>query len=141
MTDVPEELRSAVEAVDRGFSQAFARGDVEGAVRSTYTEDAVILPPGSAAVRGRESIAGFWRVAADAMGIERVDLATRQLTPAGDHAYQIGDAVLGLRGGTQAHMKYVVIWKRDDGRWRWHVDIWNADEQLQEAAPGSEAQQ
>jgi ketosteroid isomerase-like protein len=29
--------------------------------------------------------------------------------------------------GTTAQMeaKYVVCWKQEDGRWKWHVDIWN----------------
>ena len=22
-------------------------------------------------------------------------------------------------------VKYVVYWKQDAGRWKWHVDIWN----------------
>jgi len=23
--------------------------------------------------------------------------------------------------------KYVVYWRQEDGRWKWHVDIWNAN--------------
>jgi len=22
-------------------------------------------------------------------------------------------------------VKYVVYWRQEDGRWKWHVDIWN----------------
>ena len=22
-------------------------------------------------------------------------------------------------------VKYVVVWKRENGAWKWHVDIWN----------------
>jgi hypothetical protein len=22
-------------------------------------------------------------------------------------------------------VKYVVYWREEDGRWQWHVDIWN----------------
>jgi len=21
--------------------------------------------------------------------------------------------------------KYVIYWRQEDGRWKWHVDIWN----------------
>ena len=43
----------------------------------------------------------------------------------GDHAYEIGRARLTLGGGQQAGVKYVVIWKQEDGRWKLLVDIWN----------------
>jgi ketosteroid isomerase-like protein len=29
--------------------------------------------------------------------------------------------------GEEASAKYVVVWKQEDGRWRWDVDIWNMD--------------
>ena len=44
-----------------------------------------------------------------------------------DGAYEIGRATLDLGGGQQAHAKYVVIWRQEDGQWRWHVDIWNME--------------
>jgi ketosteroid isomerase-like protein len=25
----------------------------------------------------------------------------------------------------QMEVKYVVYWRQEDGRWKWHVDIWN----------------
>ena len=29
--------------------------------------------------------------------------------------------------GAPVALKYVVLWKREAGGWRWDVDIWNAD--------------
>jgi len=40
--------------------------------------------------------------------------------------HEVGRAVLTL-GGQQAAAKYVVVWRQEDGRWRWHVDIWNME--------------
>jgi hypothetical protein len=33
------------------------------------------------------------------------------------------------KGNSQSrvHVKYVVYWREGGGRWKWHVDIWNAD--------------
>lgn len=127
--DVPQhELRREIDATDSAFCEAFNAGQIDAAVQNTYTQDAVILPPGAEMVRGREDISHFWQAAADQMGIDRVDLQTVELTAAGAYAHQIGRGVLTLRGGQQVIAKYVVVWKQDGDRWRWHVDIWNTSE-------------
>ena len=45
--------------------------------------------------------------------------------PAGDGIVEIGRATLTLEGEPQMEVKYVVYWRQEDGRWKWHVDIWN----------------
>ena len=39
-------------------------------------------------------------------------------------AHEVGEAQLTLGSGT-AVVKYVVVWKKADGQWRLHRDIWN----------------
>jgi len=45
----------------------------------------------------------------------------------GNHILVVGDATDGAAGQAEAQMevKYVVYWKQEGGRWKWHVDIWN----------------
>ncbi|MBW3545067.1 MAG: T9SS type A sorting domain-containing protein, partial [Bacteroidetes bacterium] len=50
----------------------------------------------------RDAIAAFWPGAARQLGITRVALATVDLQPLGDGAYEIGRATLTLAGGQQA---------------------------------------
>lgn len=119
-----ENLQREIAAVDHAFCDAIALGDAEGAARNVYTQDAVILPPGAEIVRGRETIATFWRDAAAQMGLEKVELTTVALAPAGDYVHQIGRAVLTV-GGQRVEGKYTMLWKREDGCWKWHVDCWN----------------
>ena len=38
--------------------------------------------------------------------------------------HEVGEAQLTLGSGT-AVAKYVVVWKKADGQWRLHRDIWN----------------
>ncbi len=123
-----DEVRQAIEATDQAFCAAFNAGDIEKATRETYTEDALVLPPGAPLVRGRDEIARFWRAAADQMGIAHVDLSTVELAVVDGAAHQVGRAVLGLSNEQQVTAKYVVIWHQVDGAWRWHIDIWNTDE-------------
>jgi ketosteroid isomerase-like protein len=113
--------------VNRRFLDTFNAGDVTGAARGVYTEYARILPPGAEAVQGREPIIRFWETAAEALGIEAVELSTVHLEPQGDTVYEIGRAGLVLAGGQTVPAKYVVIWKQEGGEWKWHVDIWNTD--------------
>ena len=49
--------------------------------------------------------------------------------PAGDSVVEIGRATLTVeppgQSAAQIEVKYVVYWRQEDGRWKWHVDIWN----------------
>jgi uncharacterized protein (TIGR02246 family) len=118
-------IRRGIDETNRRFENGFNRGDAAGAAREAYTRDARVLPPGSEMVQGRDRIAEFWAAAVQQMGVQQVALSTVEVQPLGDGAYEIGRATLALAGGQQATAKYVVIWKQEDGRWRYHVDIWN----------------
>ena len=120
-------LRRGVDETNRRFEEVFNGGDPAAAAQAVYTRDARILPPGAAMTAGRDAIAQFWTSAAKQLGVERVGLSTVDLQPLGDGAYEIGRATLTLAGGQSAAAKYVVIWRHEDGRWRWRVDIWNME--------------
>jgi ketosteroid isomerase-like protein len=121
------DLRATVDAVDRRFMDAMNAGDVAGAVQATYTADAQILPPGAAAVQGRDNIVAFWQGAVEQLGVKQVELRTVELQQAGDYVWQVGSATLTLADGQSAEGKYIVVWKQENGEWRWHRDIWNLD--------------
>ena len=118
---------AGIAETNRAFEAAFRRGDHAGAAREVYTRDARVMPPGAPTVIGVDAAAEFWPAAARQLGIVEVALATDDLQPMGDGAYEVGHATLTLAGGQQVVAKYVVIWRQEDGRWRWHVDIWNLD--------------
>jgi ketosteroid isomerase-like protein len=81
-------------------------------------------------VRGRDAIKQLWGAVIRDMGLKAVTLRTVDVERSGDTAYETGEASLRLepRGGqaSTAAIKYVVVWKRADGQWRIHRDIWNA---------------
>ena len=120
-------IRRGIDETNRRFESAFNRGDPAAAAREVYTSGARVLPPGAAMVEGRESIAQFWTGAAAQLGIRRILLSTVDLQPLGDGVYEIGRAMLTLGENQQVAVKYVVIWRHEEGRWRWHVDIWNME--------------
>jgi ketosteroid isomerase-like protein len=95
------------------------------ALDRVYTADARILPPGADMIAGREAIKGFWKAAIAAMNVASGKLETVDAQAAGNVIYEIGRAELLTKDGSTAHVKYVVIWKKEDGAWKWHIDIWN----------------
>lgn len=121
-------LRQGIEESNHHFEKAFNGGDPAAAAQAVYTRNARILPPGAAMVEGRDEIAQFWIAAAKNLNVQRIELSTVDLQPLGDGAYEIGRATLTLTGGQSAVAKYVVIWRQEDGKWRWHVDIWNMED-------------
>jgi ketosteroid isomerase-like protein len=96
---------------------------------TVYTAEARILPPGGEMIAGRENIKQFWQGAIESLNVSSVELATLDIEVLGDTAYEIGRGTLHFATPDAApgHAKYVVIWKREDGAWKWHIDIWNAN--------------
>ena len=103
-----------------------------GALDEVYTSSARILPPGAPMVSGREAIKKFWSDLVGGANATSAVLISLDVMPAGDGVVEIGKATLTLQppdqSAAQVDVKYVVYWRPEDGRWKWHVDIWNANE-------------
>ena len=117
-------LRAEIAAANARFMDAFGAGHAPG-VAACYTASGQLLPPGSDVVTGREAITTFWSVVMGA-GIAAARLETVELEARGDLAVEVGRYTLsGADGGAIDQGKYVVVWKRTDGEWRIHRDIWS----------------
>jgi uncharacterized protein (TIGR02246 family) len=115
--------RNEIASVNQQFEDAARKGDLDR-LASLYTADAIALPPDGAMVKGRDAIKQMWGTIAQQMGLKDVRLNTLDLQTSGETAYEVGEAALTLANGNAA-VKYVVVWKRVDGQWRLHRDIWN----------------
>ena len=119
-----DDTRESIESSNRDFAAAFLRGDAE-AVADLYTKDAELLPPGAGVVAGRSAIAAFWKGAIDA-GVKDLVLTTVQVESAGDLAYEVGTVRIVANDGQVSEDRYLVVWKRESGKWQLHRDIWNS---------------
>jgi uncharacterized protein (TIGR02246 family) len=123
------EARAAIEAANAKFDQAFQRGDA-AAVGALYTQDAMLFPPDSEIIKGRQAIGEFWK-ATHKSGVKSAKLTTLDVGASGDVAYEAGTVLLTVqpegKEASTASAKYVVVWKRQsDGSWQLHRDIWNS---------------
>lgn len=119
--------RADITAINRTFEEAARKGDLDR-LASLYTRDAIALPPDGAIVKGRDNIKAMWGTIAQQLGLKDVKLDTLDLEIAGDTAYEVGEATLthGAGGTPQTSVvKFVVVWKKAEGQWRLHRDIWN----------------
>jgi ketosteroid isomerase-like protein len=85
------------------------------ALDQIYAADARILPPGAPLVSGRPAIKQFWSNLIQAANAKSVALTSVDVMPSGDGVVEIGRAKLTMEPA----------WRQEDGRWKWHVDIWN----------------
>ena len=118
-----EDVRAAVDAAYSKFMGAVKSGD-GAALAALYTVDGQLLPAQSDAVTGTDAIRAFWQGVFDS-GTKGATLTTLELESHGDVAYEVGR--YELRGADDVVLdsgKYVVIWKREDGAWKLHRDIW-----------------
>ncbi len=92
-----------------------------------YTEDGMIMPPNSDIVEGREQIQNFFQALMN-MGIKSIELQTREVEQHENTAYEVSRATLSVEGDQVVdEAKYIVIWKRENGDWKLHRDIFNSN--------------
>ena len=75
-------------------------------------------------IAGGAAIKSFWADFIKATSATAATLETVDAIVDGDGVVEIGKALVTMPTG-QLEVKYVVYWREEDSRWKWHVDIWN----------------
>ena len=99
------------------FASAASHGNAEGMV-AFYADDAILMPPGAPAMRGKEAIRQFW-TGFTGMGVIDAVLTTDDVIESGNLAVESGHFELSItpKGGgapIKDSGKYVVVWR--DGK-------------------------
>ena len=118
--------RKEIERANAAFSNAYDRGDAK-AIAALYTEEGELFPPNEVIVKGRPAIETYWKAAIDG-GIKGVTLKTTEVFALGETVAETGAYTLSGKDREPVDEgKYVVVWKRVDGKWKLHRDCWNSD--------------
>jgi uncharacterized protein (TIGR02246 family) len=118
-----------IAANNRAFENAVEARNVD-AIGALLAPDVVSLPPDGPVVTGRDAVGQLWESAIREHGMTSFRITTDTLDVAGDMASEVGHATMTMAppsGKSEtATIKYLVVWKRLNGKWLLHRDIWNA---------------
>lgn len=120
------DVRADIGAVNARFCTALKRGDAAG-VAAFYSKNAQLFPTHSDILSGRQTIEKFWRDSIKA-GIRGGTFTTLEVEVYGNTAWETGEySMTGDGGRVFDRGKYLVIWKKEQGEWKLHRDIWNTN--------------
>jgi ketosteroid isomerase-like protein len=122
-------LKDEIQAAQNSLAQAIAARDVEGAV-ALYTADARMMPHGAPTCTDHAAIGGFFRGAFD-NGIVAARFTTDEVEGDAAQATETGryELFAGPPNGEQvlaASGRYLVVWRKVNGAWRIHRDMFNS---------------
>ena len=124
-------VETAIAANYRHWVDATQRKDVD-AVLSLYDDDAIVLPPGAAPIRGKDAIRAFY--ASWYAGLSKLlheQFTSTSLVVKDDLAVETadyaGESENTAHAVRQFNGKNLVVWKRQkDGSWKLFRDMWSA---------------
>ncbi len=121
----PARLLEEISAANMVFMETFKEGDT-AVLASLYTEDGKVLPPNAGFIEGKEALQAFWQAVID-MGVKEAVLEIIEVEGHGDTAIEVSKFEMkDANGNVLDHGKYIVIWKRVEGNWKLHSDIFNS---------------
>jgi uncharacterized protein (TIGR02246 family) len=98
-------------------------GDAD-AMAAVHTEDAQILPPNAPVVEGRAAIRTYFRNLFEQRNAPAV-FDVREIIVFGNFAYRQGIYSVNLADGHTEYGKFIQLWKRHDGVWKIHRQMWS----------------
>ena len=127
--DLPA-AKSEIIAANQQFDQAFVKGD-SAVIAALYHVDAKAFPPNMDPC-DRKGV-GSMVSAIPKMGIKTMKLSTGEVYGGPDELVEVGNYEMGDGTKTIDKGSYIVVWKKDDGKWKMFRDIWNSSEKAMAA--------
>jgi len=130
-TQAPVDVTTEIEEANKTFIDTRNSGDPE-AMSMLYTLDAKLLPANGASIEGREAIKAYWT---EGMAQASSELVLETVSAEGYGELAIEEGRYKVKVGSQEvdKGKYIVTWKKEDGQWKLHQDIWNSSLPLPQA--------
>jgi uncharacterized protein (TIGR02246 family) len=128
---------SAIRAQTSSWEKAYNGGDAKG-VAAQYADDALLLPPGASAVRGRAAIQAFFTkdiAGSKAAGAVFVLDPKTDVGVSGNMAWESGTYKVTVKGAVVETGKFLSVSRKADGKWLYIRDTWNADAPAAPPAP------
>ena len=119
-----KDVSAVISAANDRWEAAFNDSNAE-ALANLYTENGRLLPPNFQVIEGREGIEKFWgQVVAPGVTCE---LTTISAMAYGKTAIEEGVGKIFAEGNVVDDVKYILEWKKVDGEWQIHKDMWSSN--------------
>jgi ketosteroid isomerase-like protein len=123
-TDATTAATAEVTAAVRVFMDYVNQGNLESML-AMYSDEASILPPSGNSLYGRSAFTPFWQHMIENVGFGNVQYTIEKLEKLSeDTVAEMTQFQVDL-AGQPTQGKYVVIWKKQQGQWKLHIDIFN----------------
>jgi ketosteroid isomerase-like protein len=119
-------IHKAILAAEKVFVAAYDRHDAP-ALAALYTRTGQVMPPNSGVVKGSRALQAMFKSFWDD-GDTEIKLRTVETGGSGDTAYEVGKyTLLSDTKKVNDEGKYIVVWKKVNGQWKLHRDIFNTN--------------
>jgi uncharacterized protein (TIGR02246 family) len=132
---------AAIRAQTTSWEKAYNAGDA-AAVAALYADDAILLPPGAPAARGKAAILAFFTkdiAGSKAAGAVMVLNPKTDVGVSGNMGWESGTYTATVKGAVVETGKFLSVSRKKDGKWLYIRDTWNADAAPAPAAPPAAA--
>lgn len=121
-----QDIEGLINDANAALSAAVAAGDATAAA-ACYTADGQVLAPGMDIVRGIPAVEAFWKGMMSGP-VKALTLTSIEVEQHGDTVIEVGYAkMFDAEKKLVDTAKYIVIWKRIDGKWKLHRDMFNSN--------------
>lgn len=117
--------KAEIEEANKNFMALVSAGDSIG-LANAYTKDAKFMSAGAPSVVGRTDIQTAMSNIIKS-GITSVDLRLENVYGTEDLIAEEGELTLFVGDDAVAEEKYIVLWKKEDGKWKLFRDIFNSN--------------
>ena len=118
--------RSEIDEANREFIELFNRNDSIG-LANMFTTDGKSMEPNEPAFTGRRAIQTHYSIVMNA-GANRLGLVTTGLWGDEKMLAEEGEFTFMDKEGKQLDKgKYIVLWKKEEGKWKLFRDCYNSD--------------
>jgi len=134
-TSVPADSKSVfdlsvakkeIDSANQTFAEILSKGD-SVSLANMYSTDAEMLPPNQTAVVGRKDIQTEITNLINS-GASKLVLTTTNVWGTEDLLAEQGVLTLANKDGKLLDKgKYIVLWKKEDGKWKLFRDLFNSD--------------
>lgn len=119
-------LKKEIEAANVEWMAYISKGDSVG-FANFYTTDGKLMFANAPAIVGQKAIQTAVKGVFDS-GVAKADFRLTEVWGSGDMATEEGEYSLFDKAGTQVDKgKYIVVWKKEAGKWKPFRDIANTD--------------